>query len=340
MSELVYINAAKSFRNPKTGVVEDVRAKEIAHLKALKEQGLTIIGLEMTEPSLAELCERNIDPQHTDKRSDQSCAKEIAENAPAQLGWFKSKDLDKVVFVTNRVDVDCVAAFVLADRYLKGEKISCNDSIETINTHDTATRAPWGGPKEKIEDAFNPDDKAKALAASIQVFRVTPKNIADVAKFIDTGMVEDDVMDSFRKSQQAIIAKVKSGEIKTEVVGGIAYVESTDRAATDVGYSMAPVVVAVNPQMRAPDGHTYRKVSICQHAEGGYADLKAVAAELATREAGWGGSPTFIGSPQNQDCETAMSDIKKLVFANLTPEYKAKVTSNAGKAKSGKGIGD
>jgi len=338
MSELVYVNAAKVFKNPKTGEIEDIRAKEIARLKALKEQGFTIIGLEMTEPSLAELCDRNIDPQHTDKRADQSCAKEIAEHAPAQLGWFKSKDLDKIVFVTNRVDVDSVAAFVLADRYLKGEKISLNDSVEAINTHDTHLGDAWYGPKS-IEEAFDPENKTGALAASIQVFRVTPKNIDDVAGFIDTGIVEDSVMDNFRKSQQMIVDKVKSGEIKTEVVGGVAYVESTDRAATNVGYSMAPVVVAVNPVMRAPDGHTCRKVSICQH-EAGYVDLKAVAAELASKEAGWGGSPTFIGSPQNQDCETEMSDIKKLVFANLTPEYKAKVTANAGKAKSGKSIGD
>jgi len=338
MSELVYINAAKVFRNAKTGEVEDVRAKEIAHLQSLKDQGFTIIGLEMTEPSLAELCDRNIDPQHTDNRGDQSCAKEIAENAPVQLGWFKSKDLDKVIFVTNRVDVDSVAAFVLADRYLRGERISYNENVAAINSHDTHLGDAWSGPKA-IEDAFDPESKTGALAASVQVFRVTSKNIADVAKFIDTGVVEEDVMDSFRKSQQAIIAKVKSGEIKTEVVGGIAYVESTDRAATNVGYSMAPVVVAVNPQMRAPDGHTYCKVSICQH-EAGYADLKAIGAELATKEAGWGGSPTFIGSPQNQDCVTEMSDIKKLVFANLMPEYKAKVTASAGKCKSGKGLGE
>lgn len=338
MSELIYVNAAKVFKNPKTGAIEDVRAKETERLKALKEQGYTIIGLEMTDPELASLCDRNIDPQHTDKREDQSCAKEIAEHAPAQLGWFKAKDLDKIVFVTNRVDVDSVAAFVLADRYLKGEKISYNDNVAAINAHDTHLGDAWSGPKP-IEKAFDPESKTGALAASIQVFRVTSDNIKNVTDFIDTGMVDDTVMDSFRKSQQAIIAKVKSGEIKTEVIGGIAYVESTDRAATNVGYSMAPVVVAVNPFMRAPDGHTYRKVSICQH-EAGYADLKALANELATKEAGWGGSPTFIGSPQNQDCVTDMSTIKKLVYANLTSEYKAKVTARTGHGNNGKGIGD
>ena len=331
-----YINAAKSFKNPKTGEVENVRAKMIAQLQSLKEQGYTIIGLEMTEPELAVLCDRNIDPQHTEGNAEQSCAKEVAQKAPELLGWFKSKDLDKIVFVTNRVDLDAVAAYVLADRYLRGEKVSLNDSIEAINAHDTHMGDKWSGPKP-IEQAFDPESKTGAMASSIQVFRVTEKNIDDVRNFIDTGKVADDVMDSFRASQQTIINKVKSGEIKTEVVGGVAYVESTDRAATNVGYSMAPVVVAVNPAMRAPDGHTYRKISICQH-EAGYADLGTVKTELSVRENGWGGSPTFIGSPQNQDCLTDISDIKKLVYANLMPEYKAKVTALAGNARSGKGM--
>ena len=146
-------------------------------------------------------------------------------------------------------------------------------------------------------------------------------------------------MDGYRKSQQGIIDKVKSGDIKTEVVGGIAYVETTLPCATNVGYSFAPVVVATNPAMRNPDGTTYRKVSICQH-EAGYADLGTVKNELATKETGWGGSPTFIGSPQGQDCTTELSDIKKLVYANLTPEYKTQVTSRGANANSGKGMGE
>ena len=74
--------------------------------------------------------------------------------------------------------------------------------------------------------------------------------------------------------------------------------------------------------------------------EAGYADLGTVKNELATKETGWGGSPTFIGSPQGQDCTTELSDIKKLVYANLTPEYKTQVTSRGANANSGKGMGE
>jgi len=381
MEKFMYINPAmKLVRKVQDGnggeiaIETKIREQEIQKLKELKEKGATIIGLEMTVPELAELCDKNIDPQHTDGKADECCAKLVSKSAEELLSEYRGKD---VVFVTNRVDVDSVAAYVLADRFLQGEKVEYTPTIAAINAHDAFQGAKWSGPKP-IEQAFDPESKTGALAASIKVFMVTPKNIEDVKGFVDTGNVDKAVMDSYQKSQQAIIAKVKSGEIKVDVIGGIAYVQSSDIAATNVGYSKAPVVVAENPVMRATvesinpevlkmakdmplsdeerksfdtyakiakeanvpatvkETYTYRKVSICQH-EAGYVDLTAVKTELAAKEQGWGGSPTFIGSPQGQNCKTSMSDIKKIVFACLTPDYKAKVTARDGKANGGKG---
>ena len=329
-TEFMYINPA--MKNPKTG--ENVREQETAKLESLKAEGKKIVGLEMTVADLAGICDKNIDPQHTDGKADECCAKTVAENAATLLADYRGQD---VVFVTNRVDLDSVAAYVMADRYLQGKTTEYNDNLAQINDHDAHLGARWEGPKP-IEQAFDPDNKTAALASSIKVFMVTPKNIEDVRNFIDTGNVEETVMNNYRTVQNGIIDRVKSGEIKTEVVGGVAYVETTLPCATNVGYSMAPVVVAVNPAMKlGPQGEPFRKVSICQH-EAGYADLNAVADKLNEMEAGWGGSPTFKGSKQGESCNISLSDIKKTVFAHLTPEYKAKVTSNVGNANSGKGM--
>ena len=335
MTQFMYVNPA--MKNPKTG--DNVRETEIAKLKQLKEDGYTVIGLEMTVSELAELCDKNIDPQHTEGNASQCCAKEIYEKAPELLGWFKSKDPEKVVFVTNRVDVDSVASYVLADRYLQGQDLGPKESIEKINEHDAFQGAKWDGPKP-IEQAFDPENKVAALASSVKVFMITPQNIEDVKSFIDTGSVNDTIMNNYRTVQTGIIDRVKSGEIKTEVVGGVAYVETTLPCATNVGYSMAPVVVAVNPAMKlGPQGEPFRKVSICQH-EVGYADLNAVADQLNQIEGGWGGIPTFKGSKQGENCNVSLSDIKKTVFANLTPEYKEKVSSNTGHVNDGKSLGE
>ena len=325
-TEFIYINPA--IKNPKTG--ENVREQETAKLEALKAGGKKIIGLEMTVADLASICDRNIDPQHTEGKADECCAKTVAENAAALLADYRGQD---VVFVTNRVDLDSVAAYVMADRYLQGETTEYNDNLAQINDHDAHLGDKWEGPKP-IEQAFDPDNKTAALASSIKVFMVTPKNIEDVRTFIDTGNVEESVMNNYRTVQNGIIDRVKSGEIKTEVVGGVAYVETTLPCATNVGYSFAPIVVAVNPAMKLePQGGHFRKVSICQH-EAGYADLNAIADKLNEMEAGWGGSPTFKGSKQGENSNISLSDIKKTVYAHLTPEYKAKVTSNASNANT------
>lgn len=324
MSEFMYINPA--IKNPKTG--ENVREAETAKLQALANDGKKIVGLEMTVADLAALCDKNIDPQHTDGNSAECCAKVVAENPEQLLAEYKGKD---VVFVTNRVDVDSIASFVLADRYLKGEAVKYNENLAQINKHDAFQGTKWNGPKP-IEQAFDPENKVAALASSTKVFMVTPKNIEDVATFIDTGKVDETIMNNYRTVQNGIIDKVKSGEIKTEVVGGVAYVETTLPCATNVGYSLAPVVVAVNPAMKlGPQGEPFRKVSICQH-EASYADLNAVAEQLNQLESGWGGSPTFKGSKQGENCNIDLSDIKKIVYANLRPEYKKEITSKSAQA--------
>ncbi|MDO4161787.1 MAG: hypothetical protein Q4D80_02120 [Pseudomonadota bacterium] len=332
MSEFMYINPA--MKNPKTG--ENVRETEVKKLQTMTGAGKKIVGLEMTVPELAALCDKNIDPQHTYGNAAECCAKTVAQNAENLLAEYKGQD---VVFVTNRVDVDSIASFVLADRFLQGQSVEYNENVAKINEHDAFQGAKWNGPKP-IEQAFDPDNKTAALASSIRVFMVTPKNIEDVEQFIDTGNVDETTMNNYRIVQNGIIERVKSGEIKTEVVGGVAYVETTLSCATNVGYSMAPVVVAVNPAMKlGPQGEPFRKVSICQH-EVGYADLNAVADRFNQIESGWGGSPTFKGSKQGENCNISLSDIKKTVFAHLAPEYKAKVTSNTGIAGSGKGLGE
>lgn len=330
MSEFMYVNPA--MKNQKTG--ENVREAESAKLDALKKAGKVIVGLEMTVPALAELCDKNIDPQHTDGNSAQSCVKEVTENAAKLLKECKGKD---VVFVTNRVDLDSVVAYIAADRYLQGKPQSYNENVAAINKHDTFSAGKWEGPKPI--QAFNPENKTGALASSIKVFMVTPDNIKTVADFMDTGKVDETIMANYQKVQKGIIDRVNSGEIKVEVKGGIAHVTTTLPCATNVGYAFAPVVIAENPAMKlGPAGTPFRKVSVCQH-EAGYVNLDAVKASLTEKEAGWGGSPTFIGSKQGENCNVPFEEIQKNVYANLTPDYKAKVTARSkGLTANGKDI--
>ncbi len=112
-----------------------------------------------------------------------------------------------------------------------------------------------------------------------------------------------------------MISALEKGEIKYQMIGrtsvtgdqdeqyffdiapSVTVVESTHRAATMIGYALAPVVVALNPAFRIQGGEPHQKFTVCQYKTG-YVDLKGALAELQAMEPGWGGSPTIIGSPQ------------------------------------------
>jgi hypothetical protein len=96
----------------------------------------------------------------------------------------------------------------------------------------------------------------------------------------------------------------------------IAVVESTHRAATMVGYSLAPVVVALNSTFRQGSGDPYRKFTICAF-EAKFAKIKNALTELASLEAGWGGSPTIGGSPQGISSTLTIDQVVEVVEKHL-----------------------
>jgi invasion protein IalB len=115
-----------------------------------------------------------------------------------------------------------------------------------------------------------------------------------------------------------MIAALESGAIKaqTEEEGKIAVVVSTHRAATSVGYALAPIVVALNPTFRFQGGEPHQKFTICQFT-GEYVDMNMAAAELAALEPGWGGSPTIIGSPQGISSKLSPDEVVAIVSKHL-----------------------
>ena len=122
--------------------------------------------------------------------------------------------------------------------------------------------------------------------------------------------VEAERMDMIRALETSVI------NVQPAAQGWIAAVVSTHRAATTVGYAVAPVVVALNPQFRFQGGEPHPKFTVCQF-QTGYCDLKSATAELASREPGWGGSPTIVGSPQWQGSSLSMKEVVGVVARHL-----------------------
>ena len=120
-------------------------------------------------------------------------------------------------------------------------------------------------------------------------------------------------------SERIALAKaIADGTIdaKSAIDGKVARVISTHRAATSIGYCLAPVVVALNPKFQFQGSEPHAKFTICQFTAG-YVDLKAALAELAGMEAGWGGSPTIGGSPQGVSSTLTINQVVEVVAKHL-----------------------
>jgi hypothetical protein len=95
-----------------------------------------------------------------------------------------------------------------------------------------------------------------------------------------------------------------------------AVVRSSHRAATMLGYCVAPVVVAENPRFRLGSGPEHRKITICAW-DASHCDIRAALAELAALEPGWGGSSTIGGSPQGVSTDLSLLRIVAVVSRHV-----------------------
>jgi len=118
--------------------------------------------------------------------------------------------------------------------------------------------------------------------------------------------------------RQDLVQAIAEGRIATSIRanGKVAVVESSHRGALMIGYSQAPVVVALNPELRFQGGEPHRKFTLCQY-EAGHVDLRAALAELTELEQGWGGSPTIIGSLQGVSSTLSVEQVAEVIERHL-----------------------
>ncbi len=282
-----------------------------------------VVGIEVTVLSLAERCVKNIDPQHTGGRSDRAAIEEVAEG-----GWYPS---DGTTLATIRPDLDSVGAMAVISLNYEGVDLRREDISQRIGlvaTSDKFARGGYTGPKP-LPTRSNPWDESSAtaessrplaaIAAAVMDFKIPlADRVSTMERWLLTGDEPAQYRTQVEKERLDMITAMETGQIKSETRsdGRIAVVESTHRAATSVGYSLAPVVVALNPSFKQGPSEPYKKFTICAF-EAKFADIKSALAELATLEAGWGGSPTIGGSPQGVSSTLTIDQVVAVVEKHL-----------------------
>ncbi len=312
----------EQFKNYNYGLIDP---RPVPDAKATNEKLFEnphgVLGVEVTIPAYSEKCTLgNIDPQHSDGNVDLS-AIEVAmtlEVPPSEASM-----------VTVRADLDALGAMALIKYRASGGEITpeMTARIQEIASTDKFARGGWPGKtdlpsKENLWPASGSASEAESLAgiaARVMDFKASlADRVKSMEEYLTLGAEPAGYREKVEAERAEMVAALEKGAIKIEVVadGNIAYVESSHRAGTSLGYSQAPVVVAFNPTFKQGPGEAYKKYTVCQY-EGRWADLVAAKNELAQLEEGWGGSPTIIGSPQGRDSVLTKDKVIEIVKKHL-----------------------
>jgi hypothetical protein len=280
-----------------------------------------VYGVEVTVPALVKRCAFNLDPQHSGGDANRAA---IEDSLTIEL------PADGSILATVRADLDAVGSMAVFNLRANGVSLEpATERIAMVATSDKFARGGYTGPKPLptrdnpwIEETATAESSRElaAIAAAVMDFKVPlADRVATMEKWLLTADEPKQYRDSVEKERLDMIIALETGQIKHETRSGgrIAVVESTHRAATSVGYSLAPVVVALNPSFKQGPSEPYKKFTICQFA-GEFSDIKAALVELNELENGWGGSPTIGGSPQGVSSRLTIDEVVAVVEKYLS----------------------
>lgn len=292
----------------------------------------TVLGIEVTIPALAQRCSLgNID--HHDEMDYAAAAIDIACKWPL-AGFPPLLPLPKnFTIAILKPDCDSVGAGAVIyhrfDNTVSGRDLSrlMPDRIDLISKTDRFQKGeiwhPQYFPTKKNPWPTSGSVESSSELAALQAMcgdhtvplMVRVNFMENWLKGGDLFCLHETIPYQIRieTERQNLIAALESGQIHYRLDGRIAIVESIHRAATMVGYCLAPIVVAINPEFKfRPDMPPIRKITICTWSSR-YADIPACLAELKQIESGWGGSGNIGGSPQGVDCQIKTQNIVEII---------------------------
>jgi len=278
-----------------------------------------------------------------------------AECAAIDIARWHPLPPDGATLATVRADLDSIGAMAVlalrADPGLPELSAGVWERVALISAADRFARGSWPGPRP-LPSVGNRWPAAPAGASDTRELAAIAACVADHTRSLDLrvqAMVEwlihgergyDYPLNRYRSAAEAerdkMIAALDAGEIVLDLLdgeeildpeegnyeelgrdqGSVAVVCTTHRAATMLGYCIAPVVVAENPAFRSGGGAAHRKVTICAW-DASYCDIRAALAELSALEPGWGGSPTIGGSPQGVSTMLSLETIVGIVAKHV-----------------------
>lgn len=291
-----------------------------------RAMGPLTLGIEVTVPALAARCGLgNIDPQHG---AGTAAATEARAAIEACAGWPLPPD--GAVLATVRPDIDAVGGMALFALRRAGVPLDAamRRRIAEVARRDCFDNGAWPGPRPLPETAAEfvallggGDGPIGAVAAAVSDHDVGfDERVAAAGRWLSSGEAPAAYAEALEARARRLAEALAGGDIRLRhgAGGRIASVEGNADGAIQLGYCIAPVVVALAPAFRFRGGPPHRKFTVCQY-RAGHIDLRACLAHLAAAEPGWGGSATIIGSPQGQGSALQPIEVVAAVCDSLIP---------------------
>lgn len=266
----------------------------------------SVLGIEVTIPELAAACCGNIDPQHTNGNPDRAAIEEALTLDPLPSPGF--------TLATVRADLDSIGAMAVLELRANGNDLS-DDAIDRIDRIAQLDKFAFGSWRPRSLAEGDIDWELRGLAALISDFRrPLTERVELKIDWLVSGLCAglDMAVESARAAWRA--ARASS---QVEVADGIAVVVSTHRFAMDIGYALAPIVVASNPAMRL-GGEPHLKHTVAVWPGSGALDVAGVLADLLAIEPGWGNvAGGVVGSPQGVASQLSTDEVLAVVRRHL-----------------------
>jgi hypothetical protein len=271
------------------------RNAAICRLQTMNESMLRVVGIEISIPWIADHCNINIDPQHTEGKSDVA-AIEAARPLAFSGGYFP--DLLRDVFVVIRPDLDALGAIAV----LCGEDVDPG-RVAAIAAADKFANGPWK-PTEPFSCGFTTPELGPICSLFREIkYRAMPiqEKYRLVVEWMKSGYVPEYLNEDYRDFVESAIKFVGSVQVKD----GVAYLEAGEEVSADILYAHSPLILRVNNNH---DGNGMRKWSISQWGEE-WCDFSELKTALQKLEPGVGGSPTFLGSTQGASSKLSLEEL-------------------------------
>lgn len=277
----------------------DPRATSVDH-----DPGV-LFGVEVSVPALAEQCGLgNLDPQHTGAD---------AQTAAIEAALACELPPPGATLATIRPDADSVGAMaVLELRARDAIDAEARGRIDQIAEADKEAGGPWPGPRDlnNGRDLLRPTSHVEALAADHKLPLRT--RVVEVVEWLATGRFRREV--EYTMWSRIVAVEAINATTARHVAHRVAAVESTHRLALSIGYCVAPIVVASNPQFQWQGGQPHLKHTIARWNTAIPMDWDGMLAALRDAEPGWGGSTSIVGSPQGQHSILTAADVIEVVI--------------------------